>query len=116
MQEILNQINKVRGVRGSLVIGQDGIVVAAELGIDVSDDTVAAVSSQILRSLSSALERIQIGNFNRFIVSGESGKIAIVNAGERALLLVLLDKDVNLGLASVEIRDAVGLIAQRLSF
>ena len=116
MQEILNQINKVRGVRGSLVIGQDGIVVAAELGIDVSDDTVAAVASQILRSLSSALERIKIGSFNRFIVSGENGKIAIVNAGERALLLVLLDKDVNLGLASVEIRDAVGLIEKRLTF
>ncbi len=115
MQAILNQINKVRGVRGCLVIGRDGVVVAADMGIDVSDDTVAAVSSQILASLRSALERMKLGSFSRFTVSGKDGKITIVNAGVHALLLVLLDRDTNLGLLSVEIKDAVTQIAKRLT-
>ena len=114
MQEILNQINKIRGVRGSLVIGRDGIVVAANLGVDISDETVAAVASQILASLRNALDRMKLGKFNRFTVAGKSGQIAIVNAGEHALLLVLVDKETNLGLVSVEIKDAVAQIAQKI--
>ncbi len=116
MQAILNQINKIRGARGCLVIGRDGVVVAADLGIDVSDDTVAAVSSQILASLSGALDKMNLGEFNRFTVSGGKGKITIVNAGDHALLLVLLDKETNLGLLSVEIKDAVLQIAERIKF
>ena len=114
MKDILNQINKIRGVRGSLVIGRDGIVVAADIGIDISDETVAAVASQILASLKNALERMELGEFDRFTVSGKLGKIAIVNSGPHALLLVLLDEDTNLGLVSVEIKDAVGLIAKKI--
>jgi hypothetical protein len=114
VQEILNQINKIRGVRGSLVIGRDGIVVAADMGIDVSDETIAAVASQILSSLRNALERMKLGRFDRFTVSGKSGKITIVNAGKHALLLVLLDEDMNLGQVSLEITDAVSQIAKRI--
>jgi predicted regulator of Ras-like GTPase activity (Roadblock/LC7/MglB family) len=112
---ILNQINKIRGVRGSIVIGRDGIVVASEMGVDIADNAVAAVASQILTSLGNALEKLGVGNFNRFTVSGKLGKIAIVGAGRQALLLVLLDKDTNMGLVSVEIKDAVAQIASRIS-
>ena len=114
MNSILNKINKIRGARGSLVIGRDGVVVAADMGIDVSDDTVAAVASQILASLGSALDKMELGRFHRFTVSGKDGKIAIVNAGEYALLLVLLDKETNLGLLAVEIKDAVLQSAEKI--
>ena len=61
MYEILNNLNRVEGVRGSLVIGRDGLVIAADLGIDVNENAVAAVGSQILNSLQGALRRMQMG-------------------------------------------------------
>lgn len=112
MYAILNDLNKVEGVHGSLVMGKDGIVVAADLGTDADENEVAAVGSQILSSLQAALKRMNMGTFKRFVVTGREGKIIIADA-EKTLLVALLDLDANMGLAGVEIREAVKAINEK---
>ena len=113
MYAILNNLNKVEGVHGSLIMGKDGIVVAADLGTDTDENAVAAVGSQILSSLEGALRRMNMGRFRRFVVTGREGKIIMADA-DTALLVVLLDLDANVGLASIEVREAVGAIQEKL--
>ena len=105
MYEILGRVNKIRGVRGSLVMGKDGIVVASDIAADVRDESVAAVASQVLGSLQGALKRMALGAFSRFVVTGSKGRIVMLDAGA-ALLIVLLEPDVNMGLVTVELRHA----------
>ena len=50
MIEILNDLNKVAGVKGCMVVTQDGIVVNAALGSDLDQEAVAAVSSALIKS------------------------------------------------------------------
>ena len=113
MYEILNKLNKIEGVHGSLIMGVDGIVVAAELGTDVDENAVAAVGSQILGSLQGALRRMQMGGFQRFIVTGRDGKIILANAGS-VIVVLLLDLDANLGLVSVDVKVAIKEIQDKV--
>ena len=112
MQEILNSLNKMRGARGSLLVGRDGIVIASDLGTDADEDAMGAVGSQILSALQNALDRMNMGHFKRFLVTGQFGKILMVDAGN-AILLLLLEKNVNLGMVSVEIKEAVEAIIEK---
>ena len=112
MQDILNSLNKVRGVRGSLIVGRDGILIASDFGTDADENAMGAVGSQILSALQNALDRMSMGHFRRFLVTGHFGKILMVDAGN-AILILLLEKDVNLGMVGVEIKDAVEAIVEK---
>jgi predicted regulator of Ras-like GTPase activity (Roadblock/LC7/MglB family) len=113
LYEILNQLNKIEGVHGSLIMGADGLVIAAELGTDVDENAVAAVGSQILGSLQGALRRMQMGGFQRFVVTGRDGKIILANAGS-VIVVLLLDLDANLGLVSVDVKEAIQEIQRKV--
>ena len=112
MREILNSLNKVRGVRGSLLVGRDGILIASDFGTETDENAMGAVGSQILSALQNALDRMNLGHFKRFLVTGQFGKILMVDAGN-AILLLLLEKNVNLGMVAIEIREAVEAIVEK---
>jgi predicted regulator of Ras-like GTPase activity (Roadblock/LC7/MglB family) len=40
MYEILEELNKTAGVTGSMIVGQDGIVIAADLTTQLQDEAV----------------------------------------------------------------------------
>ena len=106
-------MNKIEGVNGSLLIGKDGIVVAADLGTETDENAVAAVGSQILSSLQGALNRMGMGDFRRFIITGSNGKVIMADASS-VLLILLLDLDTNIGLAGVEVRQAIAEIREKI--
>jgi len=105
VREILGKLNKVNGIRGSMVVNRDGIVVASDFSVDADEAGMGAVTSSILAALDGALKRINMGKFTRFIITGSENKIAVISAGQ-AVLLVLLQTDVNMGLVNVEIKEA----------
>ena len=115
MFTVLDRLNKTRGVKGSMIVGRDGIVVASDFGVEVDEPAIGAVSSSILNSLEEALGRLNMGQFMRFVITGNENKIALVDS-RVALLMVLLDLNVNLGLVSVEIKDAVDAIIDKSAF
>lgn len=112
MFTVLDRLNKTVGIRGSMIVGRDGIVIASDFGVDVDEPAIGAVASSILSSLEDALRRMNMGQFMRFVITGSENKIALVDA-RRALLMVLLDREVNLGLVSVEIKDAVDAVIEK---
>lgn len=112
MLDVLERLNQIQGVKGSMVVGRDGIVVASDFADAVDEDAVGAVSSQIISSLEGALRRMEMGQFKRFVITGADAKIVLMR-GRNTLVLVLLKKDVNFGLVGVEIREAVEEIDRR---
>ena len=112
MRAILNQLNKTQGVRGSMIVNRDGIIVASDFSVEVDESAIGAVSSSILGALDAALKRVGLGKFQRFIIGGTENKVALIDAGP-SLLLVLLNNDANLGLVNVELKDAAEAIAKK---
>lgn len=112
MIDVLERLNRIDGVQGSMVVALDGIVVASDFAEAIEEDAVGAISSQVLSSLEGALKRMEMGGFQRFIISGSQAKILLMKA-RNTLVLVLLKRDINMGLVSVEIKEAVEEIDRR---
>jgi uncharacterized protein len=112
LKTILGKLNKTNGIRGSMIVNRDGIVVASDFSVDGQEASVGAVASSILSALEGALKRIDMGKFSRFVITGSENKVAMVDAGQ-AILLVLLNRDVNMGLVNVEIRDAAAAVKEK---
>jgi predicted regulator of Ras-like GTPase activity (Roadblock/LC7/MglB family) len=111
MRDILTQLNKSPGVWGSMIVGRDGIVIASDFSVETQEQQMGAVSSQILVALDGALKRIQMGGFKRFMIGGSENRMALIEAGH-TILIVLMRRDVNMGMVNVEIKTALEAVAK----
>jgi uncharacterized protein len=112
VKDILGKLNKTSGVRGSMIVNRDGIVVASDFSVEVDEAGMGAVTSSILAALEGALKRINMGKFSRFIITGSENKVAVVDAGQ-AILLILLQQEVNMGMVNVDIKEAALAVAAK---
>jgi predicted regulator of Ras-like GTPase activity (Roadblock/LC7/MglB family) len=105
MQEILDRLNQVAGIKGSMVVTAEGYVVIDALGPDLEKDTVAAVSSQMVKTSHQMLESLDRGGFGRFTLTSTHGRMIFVSL--RAGYLVAVTKmQIKLGDILLEIESA----------
>jgi predicted regulator of Ras-like GTPase activity (Roadblock/LC7/MglB family) len=109
MYNVLSDLNKTSGVKGSMLVGADGIIIAADLDTQYEDDAVGAMSASIVSSVSKALERLKGEDPAQITVEAEHGKLFLANAGV-GILTVITDKEVNIGLVRLEMRNAISRI------
>lgn len=115
MQTTLKKINRIVGVRGSLIVDREGLVVASDMSDRCSPNTLAALGSNVASSLASALSRLQRGSFDRFVVTGTGGSVVLLSIGHGMYLVTLLNKDAMLGLVLVELKDAASALQSVLN-
>ena len=109
MFNVLSELNKTSGVRGSMLVGADGIIIAADLESTLEDDTVGALSASIVANVSKAMERLNNESPRQITVEAEHGKLFLADAG-LGILTVIAEKDVNVGLVRLEIKNALSKI------
>ena len=111
MNEILSELNQEVGVKGSMVVTQDGIVVASELSPGLSADVVAAVASSAIQSINQSLNKIGQPNLSKFVLEAGFGKIVFIDIGI-AYLVVILDQRINMDVTLIAISGAAYRIRQ----
>ena len=104
MKAILQELNAVVGIKGSMVVAVDGIVIASELS-GIEDDTAAAMASRMILMTRQSLEKLNFGEISRLILTSTHGKIVLVGAG-RAFLMVMTDMNTSLEYTLIEILSA----------
>ena len=105
MRRILKQLNDVVGVKGSAVVTKDGIVVASHLTRSLKEDVVAAISANVIQQTRRALERHGVRRFSRLTLVAGHGKMVFTDTGP-AFLVVVTDRNVELGPVDIEIESA----------
>jgi hypothetical protein len=114
VRQILAQVNKIAGVRGSLVIAPGGLVVESDLAGDEDPSALGALASSVSATLEGALRKLDFGSLHRYILSGPDGSAVLWSLGDSALVLVLLRKDVNIGMVLVELKDAARQLSEAI--
>lgn len=109
MYNILGDLNKTSGVKGSMLVGNDGIIIAADLDTRLEDEAVGAMAASIMSNVGRALERLKQQSAERITIEADAGKIFLNDAGV-GILAVVTDPDVNVGLVRLEIRNAISRI------
>ena len=101
MKEILSEINDIPGIRGSLVIDLEGLVIASNLTSGMEERTISAmvanIRSEIIRSMpqSQGLGGVQL--------LAAEGTILFLNAPD-CLLTVITEPGANIGLVSIKMK------------
>jgi len=102
MKEVLAELNKEVGVRGSAIVTRDGIVVAADVGGGLKEEAVAAMASSIILATEKAAQDVGLGSLRQFILTSAYGKMVFVDL-ERAFLVVVADMTIDLDMTLLEI-------------
>jgi len=113
MYDILYELNRNRGIVGSLLVSDDGMVIALDFKGDVDGDMVAALTASLVKTMGSSLEKIGREPLTQASIEGSNGNVFLFNTGY-GILVVMAEKDVNVGLIRLEMRNAAERIAEKV--
>jgi predicted regulator of Ras-like GTPase activity (Roadblock/LC7/MglB family) len=114
MRDILDELTRVRGVGGCLLLDGDGLLMEAALRAGTDEQTVAGAAGALIDTAKRMCDSLALGRQTGFSAHGEQGGIMLLATGP-AHLLVLLDPNANLALLRLEVKPFLERIAQRLS-
>ncbi len=109
---VLERVTQVPGVRGSLLISAtDGLVVAERLMDGIDGRAIAALAASLIQRLGRATvgAGMQIPTFVH--LRGNTGSVLAAPGQNDLVLVALAGLDANLGLARLEMLDAVGRLS-----
>ena len=106
MYQVLSELNKTTGVTGSMVVDNDGIVIAADMAAGLEGDAVGALAASITSSIRKSLDRLETRPLTQVTIEAEDAKL-FLSLAKIGLLVVTTEKDVNIGLVRLEIKNAV---------
>ncbi len=107
MYQVLNDLNKTPGITGSMVVGNDGIVIAADLEAGFESETVGALAASITTNIQKSLDRLHTSPLNQVTIEADDAKLFFTDAN-MGILVVTTEKNVNIGLIRLEIKNAIG--------
>lgn len=108
---VLDQITKIRGVRGALfVAGEDGLVVADAVIEGIKPNAVAALVGSLARRVRRAADSAGVGSPEFVQLQATAGTICAVPAVGGALVVVIAGPEVNVGLLRLAMRKAAEVV------
>lgn len=110
MYQVLSELNKTTGITGSMVVGNDGIVIAADLQESFDSETVGALAASISANIQKSLDRLQTSPLKQVTIEAEDAKLFFTDAGV-GILVVTTRCDVNIGLVRLEIKNALAQLS-----
>ena len=111
MRHIVEDLIRVDGVIGSLLVGRDGLVIASTLLDEEDAEVLGAMSAAVFGEIDKATKRIGIGILIDAIIDAKDGSILLLEARDM-ILTVVTQRMVNLGLVKMEMRRAAKRIGE----
>ena len=106
MRSVLKRLNENVGIRGSMIVTHDGMVVASCLDRRLNEDKVAAMASAVISSTSRALRDHSMSQFQRLTLTASYGKMVFRDTGI-AYLVVVMDRKFEPGPTEIEVESAL---------
>jgi len=105
MRDVLLNLNREVGVKGSMILSRDGVVVASEVAPPLNSDQVAAIASNSIQRVNNALRGLGANNFSRYLFNSSYGKMIFTESGD-VYLVVVLDKHINIDFTMLAVASA----------
>jgi len=99
LKAALRSLRQKCGALASAVISRDGLIIAADVPEGVSRETFGIMCATLLGAASTAHSELKIGTPVHVIVDSEDAKMILAGAGRKALLVAVIAKKSDVGLA-----------------
>lgn len=96
--------NSSQHIHACAAITRDGIPISFVLDDKISADRLGAIASSLLSLSQTASTELSQGKLKQVLIEGENGYILTVEAGNNAVLSIVAEKSVNLGMIFIEAR------------
>ncbi len=103
VDKLLADLKNIGGVEACVAASRDGLLIRSSMEKEQFVDSLAAMSATILGAAETATTQAEKGVPNRVIVESDHGKLVVVGAGHKALLIVLATPNAGLGLILLEL-------------
>ncbi len=115
MEDILEELNRVPGVMGSMVVGKDGLAIVSIWDSELDMDMVGALSADIFNATESMIdEKFNYGETCNLIIEAENARFIVQNIDEATFLAMATKPNTNLGLIRIESRKAATRLREAL--
>ncbi len=114
MRRIVEDLIRIDGVIGSLLVGRDGLVVASTLMDDEDAEVLGARAAAVFGEIDKATSILGVGKLVDSIIDAEQGSILLLESRD-LILVVLTQRMVNLGLVKMEMRRAAKRVGEAVA-
>ena len=114
VDKLLKDLKDIGGVEACAAVSRDGLAIRAKLQKEQFVESLAAMSATMLGAAETATTQLEKGVPNRVIVETDYGKLIVVGAGPKALLILLTGIDIGLGLVLLELEKAAQKLKELL--
>ena len=112
IDKILADLKKAGGVETCAAVSRDGLLIRALMQKEQFAESFAAMSATMLGAAETAAVELGKGIPHRVIVESEQGRLIAVGAGPKALLIVIVNSDMGLGLILLELEKAAAKLKE----
>ena len=113
LERILIDLNRTEGIRGSLVVSKEGLIMSQHVPDSFNSDLVGALSTNIITASSKTLEQLGMGTLQAITVEGTAGKAVVMEIGD-VMLITITEPNINLDMVKFEIYRASSRIKTAL--
>jgi uncharacterized protein len=115
MEEILEQLNAIHGIIGSVIIGKDGLVIASRWDKEIDPDMVGVHTADLLNLTESIMtDKLDFGITEMITIEAENARLFLKIIDELTFLVIATTLKANLGLMRIEIKSATQKLRDRL--
>ncbi len=116
MEKILEDIAKLSGIQGSLLIGKDGILISSLGDFQNDVEFISACVSEVYASADSMTnERFDTGHPLEMTISANNQNTFIFDVNEDTILVIISDDTVNKGFVMIQGRESAKELKSILS-
>ncbi|MHA1596469.1 MAG: roadblock/LC7 domain-containing protein [Candidatus Asgardarchaeia archaeon] len=99
LEELLMELTRsVKGILAAVIVDSQGLPISSIMPQSIEEELIAAMTATILSVSQNALKELGQGMIEKIMVEGDNGSLIMRNAGENAILAVLVDNRSNIGL------------------
>jgi predicted regulator of Ras-like GTPase activity (Roadblock/LC7/MglB family) len=109
VRDVVQQLLKLRTIRGALLVAADGFVIAAEVPDTIAVEPLAALAARLGRELEASAARMGRASFSTAMFSGPDGPMFLA-AAPLGYVVVLAEQRANLDAIRTATEEAVALI------
>lgn len=114
LDNILRNLQSVGGIEASIIASRDGLLMSSKISGIKNQDTFVAMSATMLGAAETATAELGKGVPNRIIIESKHGKVIVMGAGPKGLLIIITAPDAGLGLILMEAAKASDKVRQIL--
>jgi predicted regulator of Ras-like GTPase activity (Roadblock/LC7/MglB family) len=109
VRDVVQQLLKLRSIRGALLVAPDGFLISADMRESAAVEPLAAMAARFGRELEATATRMGRASFSTAMFAAEDGAM-FVAAAPIGYIVVLADQQADLETIRTAVEEAVALI------